>query len=869
MGVLILVVVLLIFKLVGMDRFLSSVWNAILQDPIVTTTTTTTVTTTTIRGIKGYQPEQHPQVVQPDDPEQIRPRRKKRPPRRIKRSLKQREQLHTMKERFQQLQGNDTSTSTGTNTHTNNEKDGNLLQCWHWPTAVGPPAPSLLGVVVTTGHDERNVEHLPLPKVSSSTSTTPPPPLPLLKQCIPLPPKQPKQERGWKGFLFGSGATEKSLEQRRFVIRNTLSHDRILSCPTTSSRSNNNNNKDNKKNRIIVVPANGGIYELNGQQLQDCQTVRPRLFVQTPIASSTTTTNNNNSNNNNNNSSNNSNDHQDSSPPTIVNKKHVPPIVALWNGADPDDAKPFANCSVPCSSAGRYAILSFIDIADTPWAITQSMEGPAYYSQTKIYPQAYFQWDQYYATTSFQSEIPMPYFSWAEYDISPGQTHPVNFDTALPAASFLANNCNSQSNREQVVMQLMELQEPPKNSGSGIGGLPIHALSGCLHNAELPLGIYDRSNKTAILEKYLFHLALENQNYDDYITEKVWGALEAGTLPVYMGAPNIKDHVPPHSIIVVDDFASLDDLSRYLMKLSKDRNLYNEYHAWRLQPTLDAHFYQKYQFTHVHSTCRICKWAFAKRYGWGWSHVQQEIVAPLIARRTCRNKLGLVGHPFKEYWLLTSSLTASRNSEEDTAGVGGGAGRYHPIPAIVESEGSEKTCALDDSNRVLWIGSDKRLSRTVYHQDGVTDFVISYHPPTKMDTSGEINGDWDASSSSLSWILKLETPIRTTELRVVDGRQSLLQDEQSRITLLTSHEVPLPKRLDQSGTIELPITLPPTATAKEQHQPQDPIVVFQIRIIVEELDLFHQGATNRVNYYGKLLTQDFFNPLEIYEIVPS
>jgi Glycosyltransferase family 10 (fucosyltransferase) C-term len=53
-------------------------------------------------------------------------------------------------------------------------------------------------------------------------------------------------------------------------------------------------------------------------------------------------------------------------------------------------------------------------------------------------------------------------------------------------------------------------------------------------------------------------LALENQQQDDYTTEKIWGALAAGTLPVYWGAPNIKDHVPPHSIIVVDDFALTD-----------------------------------------------------------------------------------------------------------------------------------------------------------------------------------------------------------------------------------------------------------------------------------------------------------------------
>jgi Glycosyltransferase family 10 (fucosyltransferase) C-term len=44
--------------------------------------------------------------------------------------------------------------------------------------------------------------------------------------------------------------------------------------------------------------------------------------------------------------------------------------------------------------------------------------------------------------------------------------------------------------------------------------------------------LVDMSNKTDIMKEYLFHLGLENQQQDDYITEKVWGALGAGTLPV-------------------------------------------------------------------------------------------------------------------------------------------------------------------------------------------------------------------------------------------------------------------------------------------------------------------------------------------------
>ncbi len=68
---------------------------------------------------------------------------------------------------------------------------------------------------------------------------------------------------------------------------------------------------------------------------------------------------------------------------------------------------------------------------------------------------------------------------------------------------------------------------------------------------------------------------------DDYITEKLWGTLASGTLPVYYGAPNIKLHAPAHSIIFVDDYETSQDLANYLIRLTKDKALYESYHAWR------------------------------------------------------------------------------------------------------------------------------------------------------------------------------------------------------------------------------------------------------------------------------------------------
>ena len=40
------------------------------------------------------------------------------------------------------------------------------------------------------------------------------------------------------------------------------------------------------------------------------------------------------------------------------------------------------------------------------------------------------------------------------------------------------------------------------------------------------------------------------------VASQVFHALEAGVLPVYLGAPNVADFVPPHSVVRRADFAS-------------------------------------------------------------------------------------------------------------------------------------------------------------------------------------------------------------------------------------------------------------------------------------------------------------------------
>mmetsp|Transcript_53272 Transcript_53272/g.129423 ORF Transcript_53272/g.129423 Transcript_53272/m.129423 type:complete len:804 (-) Transcript_53272:241-2652(-) len=504
----------------------------------------------------------------------------------------------------------------------------------------------------------------------------------------------------------------------------------------------------------------------------------------------------------------------------------APPVELYWNfdetygQASLEDFKP---CSVPCRSTGSFEILNRINVKNTNWEITLTMEGEKYYTQAHVDALAYRQ-DRFYATTSFQSDIPVPYYSRAEYNI---RNPPVDWDNAIKGASFVANNCASLSNREEIVRELIE------------SPLRVDSLSGCLHNAEPPKGV-DMNNKTTVMRQYLFHLAFENQNENDYITEKLWGSLEAGTLPVYYGAPNVKDHVPQNSIIVVDDFDSVTDLAEYLVRLTMDKALYNSYHRWRTDSTMISAFRNKYHFTDIHSTCRMCRWASSKRSGLGWNHSLQDATEPYISHTTCRNRAGLVGHPFKEYWLSDHDQQSREVS--------------------VKSEETTKTCQLTDTNRAIEIDNGN-LTRRIYNQDGISDLFVDFAPSTttSMDNSERTNN----KNSVQRYFLKIETPIVASHFsgnqthlearRNIKGSVHWLQDRQSRMTILTVPEIPI-SMIDQ-GVVQFEVPVEALSDT------------VRIRVVTEDIDHFHTNAKKEESYFGNLMKRDFFTPIDAYVIV--
>eukprot|EP00802_Teleaulax_amphioxeia_P007080 Tamp_07086.p1 GENE.Tamp_07086~~Tamp_07086.p1 ORF type:complete len:364 (+),score=62.18 Tamp_07086:1083-2174(+) len=184
---------------------------------------------------------------------------------------------------------------------------------------------------------------------------------------------------------------------------------------------------------------------------------------------------------------------------------------------------------------------------------------------------------------------------------------------------FFASNCNSEF-RQSWVEGLME-------------AMPVDSYGACLKNKEMPEGLDRRQRlgdrdatfeaapgafrtaqgeqsnvKIQVVSRYKFGLAIENTRDPDYITEKVYEVLEAGAVPVYLGAPNWQDFIPLEGAIIdAGAFDSPHDLAEFLKELAADDARYQTYHKWRSQPLPDR-VRELEQTSFTNNLCNICRW---------------------------------------------------------------------------------------------------------------------------------------------------------------------------------------------------------------------------------------------------------------------
>lgn len=114
--------------------------------------------------------------------------------------------------------------------------------------------------------------------------------------------------------------------------------------------------------------------------------------------------------------------------------------------------------------------------------------------------------------------------------------------------------------------------------------VPLHSYGSFQRTHTL---VHDRGRPTKLetIARYPFSIAFENARAPDYVTEKVYDPLVAGSIPIYFGAPNVERFVPGDGCYVdAAAFPQPRRLAEKLRALLHDAGEYASYMQWKERP---------------------------------------------------------------------------------------------------------------------------------------------------------------------------------------------------------------------------------------------------------------------------------------------
>ena len=88
--------------------------------------------------------------------------------------------------------------------------------------------------------------------------------------------------------------------------------------------------------------------------------------------------------------------------------------------------------------------------------------------------------------------------------------------------------------------------------------------------AEIFRGSVPSHRKRDVISLHKFSMAFENSRNprwaSGWVTEKIYDCLGSGTVPIYWGAPDVTNYIPPEVFIDYREFANNNELHKYLNK---------------------------------------------------------------------------------------------------------------------------------------------------------------------------------------------------------------------------------------------------------------------------------------------------------------
>lgn len=200
----------------------------------------------------------------------------------------------------------------------------------------------------------------------------------------------------------------------------------------------------------------------------------------------------------------------------------------------------------------------------------------------------------FWMTYHLDADIVLPYYDYTfkEKLLTP----PI--EKSKDVCMFISSNVNN-SGRQEYLSELMEY-------------IHIDSYGRWRNNCRLEK---DKGyiSKLEVIKHYKFTIAFENVISPEYVTEKFFDPLIVGSVPVYLGAPDVDKLAPgKDTYIDVRNYDSPKSLAKELQQYCDDQSLYVKLLKWKKQP-LNATLTDLIEKQYIHPFIRMAMLAKEKK----------------------------------------------------------------------------------------------------------------------------------------------------------------------------------------------------------------------------------------------------------------
>lgn len=143
--------------------------------------------------------------------------------------------------------------------------------------------------------------------------------------------------------------------------------------------------------------------------------------------------------------------------------------------------------------------------------------------------------------------------------------------TKTKFCAFMYSNCDSSYEGVSMREKLFDILQKASNGR-------VVSLGKCKNTGKVEKGSSYLEDAIEMYKPYKFVISVENTFKDGYITEKILLPLLAGCVPIYAGAPDVKNHFESGCFVSVRDFDSLEKCADRIMYLdsTQGKQEYND-----------------------------------------------------------------------------------------------------------------------------------------------------------------------------------------------------------------------------------------------------------------------------------------------------